>query len=80
MLDDDALNAFSNAADISASSLSIFIRTGLLALFFMWAAWVVLELMRDHKKDNNGQISTLLSQYIQLFFLVSILIALVFIS
>lgn len=79
-MSDDVLKAFANAAGISAFSLSIAIRTGLLVLFLMWAAWVVLELLRDHKKDHLAHVSTLLSQYIQVFFLVSILIALVFVS
>ena len=75
----DVLNAFASAAGISAFSLSMFIRTSLLVLFLMWAAWLVLELLRDHKNENHINISTLLNQYIQVFFLVSILIALVFV-
>jgi hypothetical protein len=45
----------------------------------MWAAWTSLELLKYHKKNDSEKISALLNNYIQLFFLVTIIIALVFI-
>jgi hypothetical protein len=74
-----ALEAFSAAAGISADNVSIFVRTSVLILFFMWAAWTSLELLKYHKKNDSEKISALLNNYIQLFFLVTIIIALVFI-
>jgi membrane protein DedA with SNARE-associated domain len=79
MLNDNALQAFSTAAGISAGNLSLFLRTSLLAGFFIWAAWTALALMKFHKKHNTDNIANLLGNYVQLFFLVSVVIALVFI-
>ena len=79
MSNDDALKAFEQAAGITAFDLSLFIRTSLLAGFFLWAAWTALELMKYHKKANSENISVLLRNYIQLFILVTLVIALVFI-
>jgi hypothetical protein len=75
----DVLRAFSDAAGISAGSLSLFIRTTLLVGFFMWASWCALELMKYHKQHDREQIANLLSKYVQLFFLISVVVALVFI-
>lgn len=79
MLNNSPLQAFTQAAGISAESLSIFVRTSLLALFFMWAAWCSLELLKYHKVHRTENIANLLMKYIQVFFLVSVVIALVFI-
>jgi hypothetical protein len=80
MPSDGTLSAFSTAAGISAENLSLFIRTGLLVGFFMWAAWCALELMKYHKVHHSDNIATLLNKYVQLFFLISIVVALVFTS
>jgi hypothetical protein len=79
MLSDAALQAFSQAAGISAESLNLFIRTSLLVGFFMWASWCALELLKQHKTHQSENIASLLMKYVQVFFLVSIVIALVFI-
>ncbi|MCD6040308.1 MAG: hypothetical protein K0S27_1708 [Gammaproteobacteria bacterium] len=79
MLNDSTLQAFSDAAGISASGLSLSIRTCLLSSFLMWASWCALELMKYHKSHHDAHIVNLLSKYIQLFFLISVIIALVFI-
>jgi hypothetical protein len=78
MTNSSSLQAFATAAGISADNLSLFIRTSLLVFFFMWAAWCSLALMKYHKNHNGDNISTLLSNYVQLFFLVSVVVALVF--
>jgi hypothetical protein len=80
MSNSNSLQAFAAAAGVSADSLSLFIRTSLLVGFFMWAAWCSLALMKYHKNRNGENIATLLSQYVQIFFLVSVVVALVFIS
>ncbi len=80
MLNDTSLQAFYASSGISANALSLFIRTALLVGFLMWAAWCVLELLKYHKQHRNENISTLLSNYVQVFFLISIMIALVFIK
>ncbi len=79
MLNDGALQAFSNAAGISADTLSIFIRTSLIGGFFLWSAWCALELFKHYKSQQDSNIAHLISKYVQLFFLVSVVIALVFI-
>jgi uncharacterized protein with PQ loop repeat len=78
MSSSSSLQAFSAASGVSADSLSLCIRTSLLVGFFMWAAWCVLILMKYHKAHNSENISTLLTNYVQLFFLVSVVVALVF--
>jgi hypothetical protein len=79
MLSDSALQAFSVAAGISADHLSLSIRTSLLSGFFIWTAWCALELMKYHKSHHSDHIASLLGKYVQLFFLVSIVVTLVFI-
>lgn len=75
----NTLQAFSSAAGISAVDLSLAIRTFLLSGFLIWSAWCALELMRFHKEHYKENISRLFNQYTQLFFLISIVVALVFI-
>lgn len=79
MLNDTVLQAFSDAAGISASHLSMFIRTCLLGGFLIWASWCALELMKYYKNHHSGNVVSLFSKYVQLFFLVSIIATLVFI-
>jgi hypothetical protein len=79
MSTDNALQAFSNAAGISANDLSLFIRITLLTGMFIWSTWCAIELMKFHKKHRGDNVADLLIDYVQLFFLVSIAIALVFI-
>ena len=79
MLSDSALQAFSAAAGISAGHLSLSIRTCITSGFFIWAAWCALELMKFHKSTHGDNVASLISKYVQLFFLVSVVVALVFI-
>jgi len=79
MLSDSTLQAFSDAAGLSASHLSLSIRTCLLGSFLIWASWCALELMKNHKNHPSTTIVSLLGKYVQLFFLVSVVITLVFI-
>jgi hypothetical protein len=76
---DSALKAFSFSSGITASDLSLLIRTVLLASFIMWSAWCVLALMRYYKAHSHSSIANLLKDYVQLFILISIVISLVFI-
>jgi len=75
MLTDIAQKAFSSAAGLSSTDLSLFIRTVLLAGFIIWAAWCVLELMKYYKTQPSSNIANLLKDYVQLFVLVSVVIA-----
>jgi hypothetical protein len=79
MLNDNAIQAFSNAAGVPSETLSLFIRTSLMGGFFIWAAWCALELFKHYKNQQNDNISHLIGQYVQLFFLISVVTALVFI-
>jgi hypothetical protein len=76
---DDALKAFSSTSGISAFDLSLLIRTFFLAVFFIWSAWCVLELMQYYKKHSRAAIGDLLKNYVKIFILISIVISLVFI-
>ena len=79
MLENNATQAFLAAASISALGLSLSIRTMILVGFFIWSTWCALELMKFHKEHYKENISRLLTQYIKLFFLISIIVTLVFI-
>ena len=74
------LEAFAAAAGILPTDLSILIRTALLAGFFIWSAWCVLEVMKYYKSHPTESIASLLKDYARIFFLVSVVIALVFTS
>lgn len=74
------LEAFAAAAGISASELSLLIRMAILAGFFIWSAWCLLEVMRFYKSHPTESISGLLKDYARIFFLVSVVIALVFVA
>jgi hypothetical protein len=76
---DSALKAFSFSAGISASDLSLLIRTIFLTSFLIWSAWCVLELMRHYKAHSHSSIANLIKDYVKLFILISIVISLVFI-
>jgi hypothetical protein len=80
MLSNSALQAFSTTAGISADHLSVLTRTSLLASFLIWASWGALALMRYHRNRYSEPVVSLLIQYVQLFFLVAVVSALVFIS
>lgn len=79
MINEAAQKAFSQAASISMSHLSLSIRISLLVFFFIWASWCALALMKYHKSQNSENIAELLNQYVQIFFLLSIVVALVFV-
>ncbi len=79
MLSDSVLQAFSDSAGISASHLNLVTRTCLLSGFLIWASWCALELMKYYKSHHSGNVASLFGKYIQLFFLISVIIALVFI-
>jgi Na+-driven multidrug efflux pump len=74
------LEAFATAAGISAYQLSLLLRTTLLAGFFIWAAWCVLQILKYYKQHPNESIATLIQEYTRIFFLISVMIALVFIA
>lgn len=75
----DFLEAFTAAAGISPLELSLLIRTALLACFFIWSAWCVLEIMKYYKSHPSESIGNLLMDYTKIFFLVTVVISLVFI-
>lgn len=75
----DALTLFAEAAGIAPEYLSLIIRTVLLSSFFIWSAWCVMAIMSYYKHHRQDNLSHLFNDYIQLFFLISIMVALVFI-
>ncbi len=78
MLGENVLQAFLDASGVSAADFNVMIRTFLLAGFFIWAAWCVLSLMHYYKKHPHENISSLLTDYVKVLFLVAVIIALVF--
>jgi hypothetical protein len=76
---DSALRAFSDSASISAGTLSNLIRITMLGLFFIWAAWCVLQLMQFYKQHLHASITSLLKDYVHVAILVTIVISLTFI-
>ena len=70
---------FTHAAGVSPAHLSLLIRTTLLSSFLIWAAWCVLALFTYYKSHPSENVSGLLNKYVELFFLISILSAMVFI-
>jgi hypothetical protein len=80
MLSDSALQAFSMTAGLPASHLSLLTRTALLGCFLVWASWCALALLIYHRNRYSEPVVRLLIQYVQLFFLVGVVSALVFVS
>ncbi len=74
------LDAFASAAGVTPTILSVAIRTALLVGFFIWSAWCVLEVMKFYKTQPSESLGNLLKDYAKIFFLVSVVIALVFIA
>lgn len=79
MIHKDSLDAFSTAAGISGLDLSLFIRISILSSFLIWAAWCVLQVLKYYKSHPHVAIANLLGEYARIFFLVSLIVALVFV-
>lgn len=73
------LEAFSIAAGVTAHDFSLLIRIAILAGFLLWSTWCVLDVLKYYKSHPHESIASLFGSYIRIFFLVSVVIALVFI-
>lgn len=77
---DGPLETFATAAGILPTSLSLLIRTALLAGFFIWSAWCMIEMLQFYKTHPTQSIANLFKDYIRISFLVSVIITLVFVA
>jgi len=74
----DLFSAFETAAGITPAKLSLFIRTILLALMFVWAAWSIygqIQYFRHHGAD----VEQMMQMVLRILFLLTLMIGLVFI-
>lgn len=78
LLGDGALSAFQAAAGIAPDKLSVLIRTVLLAFVFLWAAWCVYGEI-NYFRHHEIEIDLTLLKLMRILFIVTLMIALVFI-
>ena len=74
----DAISAFHSAAGVSPDKISLFIRTVLLALTFVWAAWCVYGEIH-HLRQGEVDIEHVITKIMRILFMVTIVTILVFI-
>lgn len=75
----DALRVFEETAGISSSHLSLFMRTLICALFFLWAAWNVYGQIKIVQSQQHD-IYDLPMAILRVLLLCSLMIILVFIN
>lgn len=79
LIGNDILASFQAASGISADKLSLYIRTVLLAIVFIWAALCVK--WRLHYIQHHGlEIESTLQTFVRVLFIVALTIVLVFIA
>jgi integrating conjugative element protein (TIGR03758 family) len=78
MIINDALSAFETAAGLSAAKISLLIRTVLLALTFVWAAWCVYGEIH-HFRHGDLDIDCMTHKILRILLIVTLMMALVFI-
>ncbi len=74
----DALSAFQTSAGVATDKLSTFIRTVLVVLTFLWAAWCVLGEI-NHYRHHEIEIDLAFRKIMRVLFVVTIMVILVFI-
>jgi integrating conjugative element protein (TIGR03758 family) len=74
----DTLSAFQTAAGISPDKMSLFIRTILLALVFVWAAWCIYGQV-NYFKHHGVEIEPMMHAILRISIILSLAIGLVFI-
>lgn len=73
------LAAFQTAAGIAPDKMNLFIRTVLLGIIFLWAAWCVYGEIH-HFRHDGVEIDIALRKIMRILFIVAIMVVLVFIS
>jgi integrating conjugative element protein (TIGR03758 family) len=74
----DALSAFETAAGMSPAKISLLIRTVLLTLTFVWAAWCIYGEIH-HFSHGGIEIECAIKKVLRILFIVTIMVSLVFI-
>jgi integrating conjugative element protein (TIGR03758 family) len=75
---EDSLSAFQSAAGVSPDKISLLIRTVLLALSFVWAAWCIYGEIH-HLRHENFDIDRSSHKILRILLIVSLMVILVFI-
>ncbi len=78
MIIGDAVSAFETAAGLSPAKISLLIRTILLALTFVWAAWCVYGEIH-HFSHGDNDIDCMIKKILRILLMVTFMVALVFI-
>ena len=78
MIIGDAVSAFETAAGLSPAKISLLIRTVLLALTFVWAAWCVYGEIH-HFRHGDLDIDCMTHKILRILLIVTLMMALVFI-
>lgn len=77
-LTSSALSAFQTASGMSSESISLFIRTFLLIIVFLWAAYVVYGMIH-YFKYHDVEIDLFFQRTFRVLFVVALMVALVYI-
>ncbi len=75
----DSLSAFQTAAGIAPEKISLLLRTGLLVLVFLWAAWCIYGEIHQFKQ-HEIEIYAVMRKLFRILTLVVLMMALVFIA
>jgi len=78
MIIGDAQSAFTTAAGLSPAKISLLIRTVLLALTFVWAAWCVYGEIY-HFRHSDLDIDCMTHKILRILLVVTLMMVLVFI-
>lgn len=78
MIIGDAVSAFETAAGLSPAKISLLIRTLLLTLTFVWAAWCVYGEIH-HFRHGDLDIDCMTHKILRILFILTMMMVLVFI-
>jgi|GEM_PF-2439284 len=78
-LGEAALTAFTASAGVSPDKMSLLIRTVLLALTFLWAAWCIYGEVQFFK-HHDTEIIDMVGKCSRILLIVSLVVTLIFIS
>jgi len=74
------LQAFETAAGISASHLSIFIRTTILGSIYCWAVWVIYGFINEIRHQGVDDVMASLKKVTRVLLIIVLITILVFVS
>jgi integrating conjugative element protein (TIGR03758 family) len=77
--DSGMLSAFQMAAGVSAVQLSLFIRTLVLAMIFLWAVWVLYGAIHAWQHNEMDELMEAFKRLARIALIVTLVMVLVFI-